>query len=156
MILLIYTLLICIIELIKIGFIQHKTGNITVTLELVPQAIVLIEDVFSHYVCPPYVNLILRWIKFTALRFCPRCWPVKSWATAHKEHAGNKTCFLWSFHEGGSHNRIHLKTAETRRFSDTKRRKCHYLTWSRLGSRSSQSDNQTSPRVHRYLPFIWQ
>lgn len=43
-----------------IGFIQHETGDVIVTLKLIPKAVVLIVDVFFHDMCPPYVNLILR------------------------------------------------------------------------------------------------
>ena len=43
-----------------IGFIQHKTGDVVVSLKLISKAVVLIVDVFSIILCPPYVNLILR------------------------------------------------------------------------------------------------
>ncbi len=43
-----------------IGFFQHETRDVIVTLKLVPKAIILIVDVFLHDICPPYVNLILR------------------------------------------------------------------------------------------------
>ena len=43
-----------------IGFIQHETGDVIVSLKLIPKAVVLIVDVFFHDMCPPYVNLILR------------------------------------------------------------------------------------------------
>ncbi len=43
-----------------IGFIQHETGDVIVTLKLIPKAVVLIVDIFFHEMCPPYVKLILR------------------------------------------------------------------------------------------------
>ena len=105
------------------GINEKLRSQFVVTLKLIPKAVVLIVDVFFHDMCPPYVNLILRLIKFTALRFRLSCCPVKPWAAVHKEHASSKTCFSQSFCEVGFHNRIHLKTAEIRCFSGIKRRK---------------------------------